>query len=323
MALLLAPFTPIFDLSGRFRSDARIAVFEAGTTTPAAVYLDDDFSNPAENPMLSDAGVVPAIYVGNGDYLVRAEDANGTTIRSYDNVTISGGAEVVEPGDPSDVTAVFSTGDLKDRYSVGALTGWVRGNGRTIGAAGSGATERANADTEALFLFLWAADGNLAVSGGRGASAAADFAAAKTIALPDFRGRFRGTLDDNGGTAAGRLAGITFAYGTATTLGAYGGAITVTIATGNLPAHNHSLVGGTVSAPVPQLHNHAYTTRSATANAASGGGVTQLWTGTVGTVTSDEGDHTHTLSGNTANAGSGTALPIPPPFILVSTYLKL
>jgi hypothetical protein len=61
------------------------------------------------------------------------------------------------------------------------------------------------ADTSALFLYLWGADANLAVSGGRGGSAAADYAANKTIALPDWRGRALAGLDDMGNSAAGRL----------------------------------------------------------------------------------------------------------------------
>ncbi|BAQ16914.1 hypothetical protein [Methyloceanibacter caenitepidi] len=67
-------------------------------------------------------------------------------------------------------------------------------DGLTIGSASSGATSRANADTWALFEKLWAvgnANGTLAIytSAGAastfGASAAADFAANKRLALPD------------------------------------------------------------------------------------------------------------------------------------------
>ena len=77
-------------------------------------------------------------------------------------------------------------------------SGWVRANGRTVGRATSGGTERANADSEALFLYLWGADAGLGVSTGRGARPAADCAANKKIALPDWRGRAIGALADMG-----------------------------------------------------------------------------------------------------------------------------
>ena len=87
-------------------------------------------------------------------------------------------------GGPADLTP---TGAMLAYGATTAPAGWVRCNGRTIGSASSGATERANADAEDLFLFLWTnfADAQCAVSSGRGASAAADWAANKTIALPD------------------------------------------------------------------------------------------------------------------------------------------
>jgi microcystin-dependent protein len=88
-------------------------------------------------------------------------------------------------------TARFTTGDVKLTIKTVADPGWVLMNDGTIGNAVSGATTRANADTEALFTLLWnnTTDANCPVSGGRGASAAADFAANKTIALPKALGR--------------------------------------------------------------------------------------------------------------------------------------
>jgi microcystin-dependent protein len=88
-------------------------------------------------------------------------------------------------------TARFTTGDVKLTIKTVADPGWVLMDDGTIGNAASGATTRANADTEALFTLLWnnTTDANCPVSGGRGASAAADFAANKTIALPKALGR--------------------------------------------------------------------------------------------------------------------------------------
>ncbi|MGH1556407.1 hypothetical protein ACRAWF_45660 [Streptomyces sp. L7] len=69
----------------------------------------------------------------------------------------------------------------------------------TIGNATSGATERANADTQALFIYLYNADGSLVVTGGRSGNALNDFNRVEAIALPDLRGRALAGVDDMGG----------------------------------------------------------------------------------------------------------------------------
>lgn len=117
-----------------------------------------------------------------------------------------------------------------------APSGWVMADGRTIGNAASAATNRANADTVALFTVLWDSLSNTVapVSGGRGASAAADYAANKTLTLPDCRGRVAAFKDDMGGTAASRLtSGGSGVAGN--TLGASGGAETHSLTAGQLP----------------------------------------------------------------------------------------
>ncbi len=119
----------------------------------------------------------------------------------------------------------FSTGDVKLTFKSTADSGWVMMNDGTIGNASSGATTRANADTEALFTVLWNNITNTwaAVSGGRGASAAADFAASKTLALPKALGRAL--------AVAGSGSGLT-----ARSLGQTAGAETHTLATSEIPA---------------------------------------------------------------------------------------
>lgn len=85
----------------------------------------------------------------------------------------------------------FRTGDVKGSIHTTAETGWILLDDGTIGNASSGATTRANADTQDLFELLWSVttDQWCPVSGGRGASGSADFAANKTIRLPQVRGR--------------------------------------------------------------------------------------------------------------------------------------
>ncbi len=85
----------------------------------------------------------------------------------------------------------WSTGDLKVTLKTVADTTWIMGSAGSIGDGSSSATIRANADCEDLFLFLYSkfVDANAPVSGGRGASGAADWAAHKRITLPDMWGR--------------------------------------------------------------------------------------------------------------------------------------
>lgn len=88
-------------------------------------------------------------------------------------------------------TTYWSTGDVKPTFKTAADTGWVMMNDGTIGDASSGATTRANADTSLLYTLLWTnvADAWAPVTGGRGGSAAADFAAHKPMRLPRALGR--------------------------------------------------------------------------------------------------------------------------------------
>ena len=136
------------------------------------------------------------------------------------------------------------TGETIDYTGTTAPSGWILASGLTIGDASSGATGRANADTEDLFTLLWNsfANSELAVSTGRGASAAADFAAHKTIALPDLRGRVVAGKDNMGGSTASRITSGGAPAIDGTTLGKSGGVqdVTLTAAQSGLPSHSHS-----------------------------------------------------------------------------------
>lgn len=137
------------------------------------------------------------------------------------------------------------TGTVLDYVGATAPSGYIFASGRTIGNAASGATERANADTQTLYELLWNSMANTeaAVSSGRGASAAADFAANKTIAIPDLRGRTVAGKDNMGGTTASRLTATYSMNGT--TLGTAGGAEQHTLTAAQMPAHTHSETGTT------------------------------------------------------------------------------
>jgi microcystin-dependent protein len=211
------------------------------------------------------------------------------------------------------VLVPIPTGVILCYGATTAPTGWVRCNARTIGNASSGATERANADTETLFAFLWNnyGDSVCAVSSGRGASAAADYAANKTIALPDLRGRGLFGLDDMGNSAASRLGSVITSQ---TINGASGGSETVTLSEAQLPSHTHTgttASDGAHTHTVPGSFQSEFTAGSGVASYRSSGTTT----------TSSGGAHTHTFT--TAATGSGQAHSNMPPAFLTTFIIKL
>jgi len=135
----------------------------------------------------------------------------------------------------------------------------VRCNGRSIGSATSGATERANPDCEDLFLYLWnnIPDATAGVSGGRGASAGADWAANKTILIPSLRGVLPIGLATMGNADGGSFSGVPVVLGSATAAGSVLGANTHTLSTSELPTFNPAssitpfTPAGTISAITP------------------------------------------------------------------------
>ena len=121
-------------------------------------------------------------------------------------------------------------GDAQLTYRAAARAGWIMANDGSIGSATSGASTRANADTEALYTQLWnnISDTYAPVSTGRGANAAADFAANKTLTLSRTLGRAL--------ARAGAGAGLT-----SRALGEYLGAETETPTVAKTAIHNHDI----------------------------------------------------------------------------------
>ena len=234
------------DTNGEPLDGALLTVFNGGTTTLSSVYQDIGLAIPAPNPVVADAsGRLPLFFVADGTYRVRLTDKYGATANGgfdYPQVPSIGASSSGGGGSAIDPTTIFSTGDVKWQPIDGVLSGFVRINGRTVGSATSGASERANADTNPLFTWLWSnfADAICPVPGGRGASAAADFAANKQITLLDLR--FRGPigLDTMGSAAAGRSTGATFTTGSATAAASVGGEGAHQLITSEMPSHTHT-----------------------------------------------------------------------------------
>jgi microcystin-dependent protein len=295
-----------FDGNGERAPGALAYFFAAGTSTPYTVYQDADESTPHEHPVEADGnGRWPAIFVPFGDFKVIITTAGGTTLFSVDDVPNP--APFTDDFE-LDETAIYNTGDFIFTGKNGTRTGAVRCNGRTIGNAASGATERANADTADLYTYLYDnyTNDEAAVSGGRGSSAAADYAANKTITLPDYRGTVLVGFDDMGNTAASRFTGAPVGTGSAIEAGSILGLNTHTLQTTEIPSHTHA--AGTFAADSNGAHTHTGTTDSGGGHTPSGsvslslvGSLTSLYIGTYNGVNSD-----HTAAGSNGSFRAST-----------------
>lgn len=144
-------------------------------------------------------GALVALQIDEGDDVntLRSELASevnggdGALMVGYYDSSTSSGKTVKEKLDQIETLEANHTGFIMSTILTISPPGWVFLNGKTIGNASSGATERANADTQDLFELLWnnVSDTYAPVSGGRGANATSDFNANKTIQLLDPIGR--------------------------------------------------------------------------------------------------------------------------------------
>lgn len=213
----------------------------------------------------------------------------------------------------SSAGTLIPTGVPLDYIGITAPAGYVLADGNSIGDASSGATERANADTAALFALIWNSSnqangqGQLQDSSGantaRGVSAASDFAAHCRILLPDYSDRV--TRGKSGFTSLGQTGGSDF----------------VTIGQANLPN-----VSFAVDIPSGQgSHGHALTNGTQVMRLGSGGTLlnqTLANTLSVDTV-SVQNATLPAMSGTAASGGSGAALTISPRYIVQTKIIKL
>lgn len=183
------------------------------------------------------------------------------------------------------LTRRYTTGEIVSSVSPTAPVGTILLNGGTIGSTASGATTRANNDTQALFELLWTLGDNtllpiqdaVGAATTRGLTAAADFAANKRLPIPSM------------------LEGETLVAGFA--------AASLTHTVGNVISHQH-----TITIDAGGAHQHVV--RANRRRGADGDSYGAAWDGgnvslpNTDTTTSDPaGSHTHT---GTANAVGGT-----------------
>lgn len=260
--------TQQFDIDGSPLAGAFLYFFQVGTVaTLQNSYQDFGLTIVNPNPLVADQyGRIPMFYLADGQVHVRLTDATGVVIFDYPTMQVLGPSSGGGGGGGSiDPTTIAATGDFKWRPTTETLTGWVKANAQTIGNATSGASQRANADTQNLFVYLWSnfTDAHCPVVGGRGATALADFTASKQITLPDLRSRSPFGLDDMGSAASGRLLASNVTSGG-------GDGVTTPAATGG--EANHTLV--LAEAPPGQItfndaaHSHLVGSNSANVGSA-------------------------------------------------------
>jgi microcystin-dependent protein len=299
--------------------DAKAYFFLGGTTSPMTVFADSGEASAHPHPVVADAnGRWPNVFVPYTlSYDVQVLNQFDVELTYTQEIPNPDPVELTVTAPP--ITNILQTGMAHWEPIQGTKTGYVRCNGRTIGNTVSGATERANTDCSALFVYLWGAlaDSQASVSGGRGASADADFIAGKTIALPDLRGALPIGLDNMGNTAGGFFpSAVPIVTGDFTTPGSSGGGNTVTLSTAQLPNHTHTFSLTT--------HSHTYDHYNSLVLAASGPAGNQVWQGVVTANTGSTGSGTPGGGDGTVGAtGSGAPASNVPRVITGTWYIKL
>lgn len=322
--------------------------FLGGTTTPVVVYQDFGGGIPhsgGNRATVNADAIWPSVYfIADGNPInVRVYQSNGVLISSIDNVpNYVPAAGTIEPGEQVE----FPVGFIMPSFTTGTIPDWVRLNGQSIGSSASAATERANDDVEPLFLYLWNALGNdvAPVSGGRGGSAAADWAANKTLRLPDCRGATLRGVDGMGNIDVETLAHTPFQNGNSLTVGSQCGDNSHILTVAKLPVHshpvgslsvnNHQHGAGTLVTNTAGNHGHGVTDPTHVHGIPGAGGIliqsgslmdvtggapdaqqpstsvysqvfgTQVAGAATGIGIQDAGSHSHSISGLTSVAGA-------------------
>jgi microcystin-dependent protein len=198
---------------------------------------------------LGDASVVTDKLDDNAVTLAKLQQGTEGSFITFDN---SSDATLLAPGAEGEVLSIqngvpawggstIPVGTIIDYFGQSAPIGWLIADGRTIGSAASGA-DFSSATAENLYYHLWNNFTNsiIAVAGGRGASANADWSADKVMTLPDFTGRVCVMADLDTANPGTTITSSTFSSGIST-VGATGGTEKVTLTEANIPDHRHHM----------------------------------------------------------------------------------
>lgn len=186
-------------------------------------------------------------------YTFSADTNTGFYRADADQIGVAVGGVNVATFTSTGISNFWTTGDAKLTLKTVADVGWIMINDGTIGSASSGATTRAHEDVSDLYTLVWngISDTYAPVTGGRGANAAADFAANKPMAMPKALGRAL-IIAGTGATLTARALGQTV------------GAETHALITAELAAHSHG-----VNDPG---HSHSGQVGGSSGNVSTGGG---------------------------------------------------
>lgn len=154
----------------------------------AAIVWSADATTLVNGP---DVGDLPAVEAA----AVTAVAASATATTQAGIATVQAAAAAVSAA--AALASTFTTGDFKVTAKTVADAGFILLDDGTIGDALSGGTTRANADTAALYSFVWSKYANAqcpiftstGVVSARGANAAADYAAHKRLSVPKVLAR--------------------------------------------------------------------------------------------------------------------------------------
>lgn len=136
-----------------------------------------------------------------------------------------------------------------------------------------------------------------------------------TFQLPDYRGRASAGLDVDAGGFADRLT-----TPNSRTLGATGGAQTVTLLAAQMPIHTHEVTGSTNSSG---SHNHEFSSVTGSIVNAGSGGTFARGSGSVLSNTELGGTHSHTISVSAANAGNSEPHGNVQPTLVMNKIIKV